>query len=246
MSSGLKLAIVLALAAFAGAARGAEPARLDLVMTPHATSGDDSYLGVRMTLAHPDLKAGAPLVHLPLTLVGIPTARYDGDALTARDDRGFVPLTQSEEPPTPQGVYRRWSVGRATIGDVTVSYHAPPRRISAATNNGPLFDLREEAGVAGFIGAGVGTMTPVAPWALSHPSDLGPEPGAGRIAGRLVAGRGRRRHGDRRRHPGVQLLRRGAGEGFPGDRTRAVRGLLAWRSALRGRGLRRARASSMR
>jgi len=138
------------------------PPKLDLVMTPHATGGDDSYLGVQMTLQAPTLKTGDGLVRLPLRLVGIPTARYDGDALTARDDQGPIPLTQSEEPPTPQGVYRRWSVGRATVGDVVVSYRAPPRRVTAATNNGPLFDLREEAG--GFIGAGVGFLAaPVAP-----------------------------------------------------------------------------------
>jgi hypothetical protein len=36
---------------------------------------------------------------------------------------------------------------------VRLSYRAPPRQISAATNNGPLFDLRFESG--GFMGAGV-------------------------------------------------------------------------------------------
>lgn len=140
----------------------AEPPKLDLVMRPYATGGPDSYLGVRMTLAAPGLKAGEGLVHLPLKLVGIPTARYDGDALTAKDASGPLPLVQAEEPPTPQGVYRRWSVTRATVGDVVVSYRAPPRQITAATNNGPLFDLREEAG--GFAGAGVGFVaTPVSP-----------------------------------------------------------------------------------
>ncbi len=155
--------------------------KLDLTLTPHATGGADSYLGVRMVLQHPDLKAGAGLMRLPLTLVGIPTARYDGDALTARDDDGPVPLTQSEEPPTPQGVYRRWSVTRATHGDVTVNFHAPPRHITAATNNGPLFDLREEAGA--FLGAGVGFMaTPVppGPWRVHLAWDLSGAPAGSR------------------------------------------------------------------
>ena len=153
-------AIIFAVASLgfapAPSAAPAEPPTLDLVMTPHATAG----LDVSMTLAPPALKAGDPLVHLPLKLVGIPTARYDGDALTARDDAGPLPLVQAEEPPTPQGIYRRWSVTRSTVGPVIVHYRAPPREITAATNNGPLFDLRAEGG--GFIGAGVGFVaTPV-------------------------------------------------------------------------------------
>ncbi|THD50697.1 PDZ domain-containing protein [Phenylobacterium sp.] len=167
----LALAAVLALAG--PAAAQAPPPHLTLTLSPHAAGGADSYLGVRMVLEHPDFKAGEGLVHLPLTLVGIPTARYDGDALTARDEAGPIPLSQSEEPPTPQGVYHRWSVARATVGDVTVSFHAPPRRVTAATNNGPLFDLREEAGA--FLGAGVGFMaTPVrpGPWRVHLTWDL--------------------------------------------------------------------------
>jgi hypothetical protein len=173
MIRGLVLAFAAVLAITAPAAAQAPPPHLALTLSPHPTGEADSYLGVRMVLERPDFKAGEGLVHLPLTLVGIPTARYDGEALTARDDAGLIPLSQSEEPPTPQGVYRRWSVGRATVGDVTVSFHAPPRRVTAATNNGPLFDLREEAGA--FLGAGVGFMaTPVrpGPWRVHLGWDL--------------------------------------------------------------------------
>lgn len=158
-------------------AQAAEPPRLDLVMTPRASDGEDSHLAVRMTLQAPALKAGEGLVRLPLSLVGIPSARYDGDALTARDGEGPLKLTQSEEPPTPQGVYRRWSVDRATVGDVTVSFDAPPRRVTAATNNGPLFDLRQEGD--GFIGAGVTFLaTPVkpGPWRVRLKWDLAAAP----------------------------------------------------------------------
>lgn len=175
------LAFTLALAWAAPAAAAGPPPKLDLVMTPHATGGTDSYLGVRMTLQAPGLKAGDGLVRLPLRLVGIPSARYDGDALTARDSQGDLALTQEEEPPTPQGVYRRWKVARATVGDVVVSYRAPPRAISAATNNGPLFDLREESG--GFAGAGVGflaTPVPPGPWRVRLAWDLANAPAGSR------------------------------------------------------------------
>lgn len=158
------IAPMLAAAVIAGPAMAAEgaPPKLDLVLSPHAAGGDASYMGVKMTLQAPALKAGDPLVRAPMRLVGIPMPRFDGDAIQARDDAGAIPLTASEEPPTPQGVYRRWSVGRTTVGDVVISYKAPPRQVTAATNNGPLFDLREQDG--GLAGSGHGVVvTPVAP-----------------------------------------------------------------------------------
>lgn len=156
---------LLAAALLAGpamAAEGGPPPKLDVTLSPHVAGGDASYMGVKMTLQAPALKAGDPLVRAPQRLVGIPMPKYDGDAIQARDASGPLALTISEEPPTPQGVYRRWSVGRATVGDVVISYKAPPRKVSAATNNGPLFDLREQDG--GLAGSGHGVVvTPVAP-----------------------------------------------------------------------------------
>jgi hypothetical protein len=126
------------------------------VMTPLATGDQYSYLAVSMTLENPKAAAGDTLIHIPLKIVGIPTARYDGNAITAHDDSGPLELIAEDEPPTPQWIYRHWKVSRATVGDVVVTYKAPPRHITATTNNGPLFDLREEAG--GFAGAGVGFL----------------------------------------------------------------------------------------
>lgn len=169
---GTVAAVATAWASLAFAADAPPPA-LDLVLAPH---GED-YVGVTMTLDEPKLAAGAGLVKLPLTLVGIPSARYDGDALTARDDRGPLPLVQTEQPPTPQGVYRQWSTTRATAGDVVVSYKAPPRVVTASTNNGPLFDLRKESG--GFMGAGVGFLaTPMGegPYSVNLKWDLADAP----------------------------------------------------------------------
>jgi predicted metalloprotease with PDZ domain len=93
---------------------------------------------------------------MPLKIVGIPTARYDGDAIKATDASGALPLHAAEEPPTPQWINRHWTVARDTVGDVVLTYEAPPRQVTAATNNGPLFDLRREDG--GFFGAGVGFL----------------------------------------------------------------------------------------
>lgn len=167
--------------AVARVAIAAEPPRLDVVLAPHPTGDDQSHLGVKMTMQAPALNAGDPLVRLPIRLVGIPTPPWPADAVQARDEQGAIPLTQAEEPPTPQGVYRRWLVGRATVGDVVVSYKAPPRKVTAATSNGPLFDLREENG--GFAGSGNGFFAaPVAPgpWKLRLSWDLSQAPAGSR------------------------------------------------------------------
>jgi len=143
-------------AAAAESPAAATPPGLDLVLKPHAMGGPSSYLAVRMTLLNPGVSPGQTLVRMPLKIVGIPTARYDGNAIVATDAQGPLPLTTKEEAPTPQAVYRDWNVSRATVGDVVLTYRAPPRAVTAATNNGPLFDLREEAG--GFAGAGIGFL----------------------------------------------------------------------------------------
>ena len=151
----LMMACTAAVALGAGGALAAEPAlpKLSIQLTPHAEGGPQSHMAVRETLEAPGLAAGGVLVRLPVKLVGIPGSQMLGDGLTARDASGSLALTVDEEPPIPQGSYRRWKVSRATVGDVVVEYRAAPRQITAATNNGPLFDLREESG--GFAGAGV-------------------------------------------------------------------------------------------
>ncbi|WP_130617186.1 hypothetical protein [Dyella amyloliquefaciens] len=171
-------ALACACSGFAPAAMAAgAPPSLNVVLKPHVPAGTAGYIDVTMAIQAPSLEAGAPLVRLPLQLVGIPTARYDGDALTARDDQGPLALEISEEKPQPEGVYRRWSVKRATKGDVVVSFRAPPRVVTASTNNGPLFDLRAENG--GFEGAGVGFLaTPAAagPYSVDLKWDLSDMP----------------------------------------------------------------------
>ena len=82
---------------------------------------------------------------MPLRIVGVPTARYDGNAIEASDDQGKLSLVAEDEPETPIGINRHWKATRDTSGDVRLVYRAPPRQVTAATNNGPLFDLRFES-----------------------------------------------------------------------------------------------------
>lgn len=136
----------------------APPPALKLELKPHATDGTFDYVDGRMTIESPKLAANATLVKMPVIVVSIPTARYDGDALKARDDAGDLALTIKDEPPTPTSTDRRWLTSRATQGDVVITFRAPPREITPTTRNGPLFDVRANGG--GMTAAGI-TFIPI-------------------------------------------------------------------------------------
>jgi hypothetical protein len=135
----------------AGSAAEAIPS-LSVTLKPHSNSGTVDYVDVTMVIEHPNVAAGSTLLRMPLVVASIPTARYDGDAIQALDGSGALSLTQKDAPPTSFLSNRDWIPSRATVGDVTLHYRAPPRVVTAVTRTGPLFDLREEAG--GLHGAG--------------------------------------------------------------------------------------------
>lgn len=126
---------------------------LGLTLQPHMKDGAVDYVDVNLRIGNPQVQAGGTLLRIALIVASIPTPRYDGDAITARDDAGRLPLTIRDEAPTPSGTYRQWLAERQTQGDVVVTYRAPIRTVDASTRPGPLFDLRAEAG--GLNGAGI-------------------------------------------------------------------------------------------
>jgi hypothetical protein len=106
-----------------------------------------------MRIQNPGIAAGKTLLKMPVLLVSTPTAAYDTNSITVRDERGPIKLTQVDDEPTATGKYRHWEVDRDTVGDVEISYGAAPRQVSSETRNGPLFDLRAQGD--GLMGAGV-------------------------------------------------------------------------------------------
>lgn len=134
--------------------------RLTLTLAPHSTDGKVDYIDISMTLQHPRVKAGQPLLSMALLIASIPTMRYDGQALRAHDDSGELPLSQQDATPNPMVVERTWAATRATHGDVTFIFRDVPRAVDASTQPGPLYDLRAEG--AGFMGAGA-TFLPLPP-----------------------------------------------------------------------------------
>jgi hypothetical protein len=174
------------------AAAAPSPPPLDVVLTPHATDGKLDRLDVQMRIASPAIAAGGTLLRMPVTLVSTPTAAYDSKAIHARDSAGALKLAQVEEEATSTGTYRHWTIDRATVGDVIVSYGTAPRPVNAETRNGPLFDLRAQGG--GLLGAGVYFFALPAdekPYTLSLHWDLGDAPAGTR--GIWSAGEGDRK-----------------------------------------------------
>ena len=126
---------------------------LNITFKPHATAGAIDYVDATLIIEGLSVPAGEPVLRMPLVVASIPTARYDGDALTASDRDGTLQLAQKDAPPTPVGIERDWLVSRATSGPVTLRFRAPPREVDKDTRPGPLFDLRAESG--GMSGAGL-------------------------------------------------------------------------------------------
>ena len=144
------------------AAKG--PPVLAVTLKPHASDGALDAIEATYVLQGVRVGRGEPLVHLPLVVASIPSVRYDGDALSARDAHGSLPLTQKDGEPKSFGTDREWLASRASSGAITVKFRALPRQVDANTRPGPLFDLRAEAG--GLMGAGL-TFLP----AVSAPGD---------------------------------------------------------------------------
>lgn len=123
---------------------------LEIMLTPGA-GAPRAGLDVLVRARGWELAAGAAVCRMPRIVVGIPGCA--ADRVEVSDDLGAVPVREEREPETSTAAYRRWVAERATSGPIDVRYFAPVRVVTDRTNNGPLFDLRAEAG--GVSGAGI-------------------------------------------------------------------------------------------
>lgn len=119
---------------------------LKIELTPSLANEQMADVAVRLTLENPSAKAGEVLLDMPIMRVMAPSALLDSSAIHARDAAGDLTLIAEVDAPDPSGFSqgRRWSIDRATVGDVEVTYVATPREITPATRPGPLYDMRAE------------------------------------------------------------------------------------------------------
>jgi predicted metalloprotease with PDZ domain len=136
-----------------GAGPADRPPRLSLTLTPRAEGEVITGLHVDYEVERPRLRAGDVVCRLPIVITVIPGLPLDAADIAAGDDLGELELRQDDGPPEPSWTYRRWTAARPTAGDVHVSYLATPRAVDESTPNGPLLDLRAEAG--GLNGGGI-------------------------------------------------------------------------------------------
>ncbi|MBP2329246.1 hypothetical protein JOF56_009631 [Kibdelosporangium banguiense] len=124
------------------------PPTLALTLTPAADGFHVEYI-----FDTPAIPANRTICRLPAVIVGIPGAPVRAADLRVTDALGPLTLHEEDEPATGSFTYRRWFADRDTSGPVTIAYFAAVRIVTGNTKNGPLFDLRAEAG--GVSGAGV-------------------------------------------------------------------------------------------
>jgi len=143
----------LLLAGVSGAAIAAD-GDLKIELSPRLADAKMADVGVRLTLENPSASAGDVLLEMPVMRVMAPSALMDSSAIQARDAAGPLDLVAQidEVDPSGFGQGRRWTINRATVGDVVVNYVATPREITPQTRPGPLYDMRAED--AGFHASG--------------------------------------------------------------------------------------------
>jgi len=78
----------------------------------------------------------------------LPDYHDDTNSIRVSDDRGNLPLQKDRDP---DALLQTWRATRASEGQVTWSFIAPPRQITAATRPGARSDLRLDQG--GIIGS---------------------------------------------------------------------------------------------
>jgi len=109
-------------------------------------------LAVKLEINDTKSKSGRPLLQLGLNHGLTPTLRYDGDALTASDASGPLPLSYTDDNAT--DAQRIWRASRDPTGMIQVRFHAEPRKTNSSTPSGPRVDLRDDQG--GVVGMGAG------------------------------------------------------------------------------------------
>lgn len=97
------------------------------------------------------LRAGDTLGQLPLSIAGAPTVEIPGDAVTATDTRGPVPLDVSVTESEDGSRLCCWRVGRATSGAVEVTYRAEPAAADPLPATPPLELRAEGVGLSGAL-----------------------------------------------------------------------------------------------
>ncbi|KAF7553513.1 hypothetical protein G7046_g7090 [Stylonectria norvegica] len=140
----LRSLCLLSCAVFAAAQ---ELPRLGINISPLFNGSDVAYLNTTLRINDPSAKANRTLLYFEVNKSYLsPSQRYDGDALTAYDDKGELPITYTDV----SGWKRTWVAKRNPVGEIAINFLAEPRwNVSGVAGRN---DLRFDQG--GAIGQG--------------------------------------------------------------------------------------------
>lgn len=156
---------------------------LEITFSPHLNNVNSYSIDAEMVIPEPQLTDNSSLVTMYLWVAGIPTQRYDGDALQVTDGSGVLPLTTTES--GTEGVLqtRNWITSRRTNGNVTLRFTIHPRVLNGS-EWGPLFDTRTQDG--GLLGSMISTVPlpdeASAAYTITQTWDLSDTPADTRVA----------------------------------------------------------------
>jgi hypothetical protein len=127
---------------------------LELTVSPHLNNVSSYSLDAEMVMPEPQLTANSSVVTMYLWVAGIPTQRYDGDALQVIEGSGVLSLTPTEG--GIEGVLQTlsWITSRGTNGNVIMRFTIH-LRILNGSEWGPLFDTHIQEG--GLLGSMIST-----------------------------------------------------------------------------------------
>ncbi len=147
------LGAALTLTFSAAPAIAADPATLEVRLAPRIAgpAASSGSVDVALSIRGWSAAAGAPLLTLPLVIANTETVAASLTDLVVTDADGAVPLTVRDDAPA-LAYDRHWIAGRATRGELQVSYRAPVDNTPPLRGSGPPYALRTEGG--GISGVG--------------------------------------------------------------------------------------------
>ncbi|EFX04206.1 trypsin-like serine typically contains c-terminal pdz domain protein [Grosmannia clavigera kw1407] len=129
-----------------------------------------------MTIRQPSIAAERPALLFNTFTDNVPAPHLTEAAVVAVDDNGRLPLQFVDLPRAGRNTQQHWYLGRATKGDIVLTYNVQPREVDIKTPVGSRIDLRRDQG--GLQGVGYwflprvlsdATYTNIVQWLL--PSD---------------------------------------------------------------------------
>lgn len=126
---------------------------LVLTLRPLSGSNQDeiSRVEISLDMQGVSVRAGDPLLQLPLVYANVPTVAETLTGLQAVDAKGELTLTYRDSGQMP-GTTREWITDRAVVGNLRVRYGVPAAAGVAPRGPAPPLELR--AGARAFSGAG--------------------------------------------------------------------------------------------